>query len=70
MISRVSIKTLKENLHNVGKKRKVLLAFDDMSSDLISNETVNHREKLNISLVFITQSYFKVRECVWLNSSE
>ena len=70
MISRVSIKTLKENLHNVGKKRKVLLAFDDMSSDLISNETVNHRAKLNISLVFITQSYFKVRECVWLNSSE
>ena len=70
MIYRVSIKTLKENLHNVGKKRKVLLAFDDMSSDLISNETVNHREKLNISLVFITQSYFKVRECVWLNSSE
>ena len=70
MISRVSIKTLKENLHNAEKKRKVLLAFDDMSSDLISNETVNHRAKLNISLVFITQSYFKVRECVWLNSSE
>ena len=54
--------------YNLGKKRKVLIVFDDMIADMISNKKLNpivtelftRGGKLNISVVFITQSYFKV----------
>ena len=54
--------------YNLDKKNKVLIVFDDMIADMISNEKLNpiitelfvRGRKLNISLVFITQSYFKV----------
>ena len=52
---------------NLGKKRKVLIVFDDMLADMINNKKLNpvvtelfiRGRKLNISIVFITQSYFK-----------
>ena len=60
-----------------GKKRKVLIVFDDMIEDMINNKNFNlvvtelfiEVEKLNISIVFITQSYFKVPKDVRLNST-
>ena len=55
----------------------MLIVFDDMIADMINNEKLNsivtelfiRGRKLNISLVFITQSYFKVPEDVRLNTS-
>ena len=53
---------------NPGKKRKILIVFDDMIADMINNKKLNpvvtelfiRGRKINISIVFITQSYFKV----------
>ena len=50
------------------KNRKKLIAFDDMIADILSSERLNlivtelfiRSRKLNISLVFITQSYFEI----------
>ena len=50
--------------YNPGKKCKILIAFDDMIADMINNKTLNpivtelfiRGRKLNISIVFITQS--------------
>ena len=58
-------------------KRKVLTIFDDMIADMINNKELNpvvtelfiRGRKLNISIVFITQSYFKVPKDVRLNST-
>ena len=63
--------------YNIGKKRKILIAFDDMIADVINNEKLNpvvtglliRGRKLNISIVFITQSYLKVSKDVRLNST-
>ena len=49
--------------HNADTKRKILIAFDDMTVDMINNKKLNllvtelfiGGRKLNISLVFITQ---------------
>ena len=54
--------------HNVNKERKILIVFDDIIADMLNNKKLNsvvtelfiRGIKLNISLVFITQSYFKV----------
>ena len=54
--------------YNSDKKRKVLIVFDDMIADMMNNKKLNsivtelfiRVKKLNISIVFITQSYFKV----------
>ena len=54
--------------YNPGKKRKVLIVFDDMIADMINDEKLNltvtelftRGRRLNISIVFIMQSYFKV----------
>ena len=54
--------------YNPGKKRKILIAFDGKIDDMINNKKLNSivaqlfitGRKLNISLVFNTQSYFKV----------
>ena len=53
-----------------------MLVFDDMTTDMISHKTLNpvvteifiRGRKLNISIVFITQSYFKVPKEVRLNT--
>ena len=60
-----------------GKKRKILIVFDDMIADMINNKKLNpvvtelfiRDRKLNISNVFISQSYFKVPKDVRLNST-
>ena len=62
--------------YNPIKKRKILIVFDDMIADMINNklnpvvtELFIRRRKLNVSIVFITQSYFKVPKDVRLNST-
>ena len=63
--------------YNPIKKRKVLIVFDDMIADMINNKKLNRvvtelfirGRKINISIVFITQSYFKVPKDVRLNST-
>ena len=63
--------------YNKDKKRKTLIVFDDMIADMINNKKLNsivselfiRGRKLNISLVFITQSYFKVPKDIRLNST-
>ena len=63
--------------YNPIKKRKVLIVFDDMIADMINNNKLNpivtelfiRGRKLNISVVFIRQSYFKVPKDVRLNST-
>ena len=63
--------------YNPIKKRKVLIIFDDMIADMINNNKLNpvitelliRGRKINISIVFITQSYFKVPTDVRLNST-
>ena len=63
--------------YNPGKKRKILIVFDDMIADMINNKKLNpvvtelfiRGRKLNISIVFITQSYFRVLKDVRLNST-
>ena len=63
--------------YNIDKDRKILIVFDDMIADIINNKKINSIEtelfirgrKLKISLVFITQSYFKVPKDVRLNST-
>ena len=65
------------NNYNPSRKRKVLIVFDDMIADIMSNkkfqaiidELFIQCRKLNISLVFITQSYFSVPKDVRLNST-
>ena len=55
------------------KKNKILIVFDDMIVDMINNKKINsivfRSRKLDISLVFITQSYFKVPKDVRLNTT-
>ena len=54
--------------YNLGKKSNVLIVFDDMIADMINNKKLNsvvtelfiRGRRLNISIVFITQSNFKV----------
>ena len=63
--------------YNPDKENKILTVFDNMIADMIHNKKLNsivmelfiRGRKLNISLVFITQSYFKVPKDVRLNSS-
>ena len=59
------------------KKHKILLVFDDIIADMLSNKNLNvivtelfiRGKKLNISLVFITKSYFAVPKDIRLNST-
>ena len=63
--------------YNPNRQRKSLIVFDDMIADNMTNkkfqaiikEIFIRRRKLNISLVFITQSYFSVPKDVRLNST-
>ena len=60
--------------YNPGKKRKVLIVFDDMIVDIISNKKLQpvvtelfiRGRKLNISLVFVTQSYLPIPKDITL----
>ena len=61
--------------YNIDKERKILIVIDDMIADMINNKKVNSMitelfirgRKLNISLVFIKQSYFKAPKNVRLD---
>ena len=63
--------------NNSSRKRKNLIVFDDMLADTMTNkkfeavlkELFIRCRKLNISLVFITQSYSSVPKDVRLNST-
>ena len=71
MICKMSTKILKI------KKRKVVIVFDDMIADMINNKMLNpvvtelfiRGRKRNISIVFVTQSYFKLPKDLRLNST-
>ena len=62
---------------NSDNENKIFIVFDDMIADMIHNRKLNsvvtelfiRSRKLNISLVFITQSYFKVPKDVRLNTT-
>ena len=63
--------------YNPNRKRKILIIFDDMIIDVMTNkkfqkiikELFIRCRKLNIYLVFITQSYFSVPKDVRFNST-
>ena len=60
--------------HNIGKKRKILIAFGDMINNKQINPVVTELfirgRKLNILIIFIPQSYFEVPKDVRLNSTQ
>ena len=68
-----------ENIHyyNSSRKRKILTIFDDIIADIMTNEKFEaiikqlfiRCRKSNISLAFITQTYFSVPKHVRLNST-
>ena len=61
--------------YNPNRKQKILIVLDDMIADLLSKKKFNpivtelfiRGRKLNISIVYITQSYFAVKN-IRLNS--
>ena len=65
------------NYYNPNKENKILIIFDDMITDMMNNRRLDsivtelffRDRKLNIDLVFITQSYFKVPKDVRLNTT-
>ena len=65
------------NDYNPDRENKILIVFDDMIADMINNKKLNSTvtelfirgRKLNVSLVFIAQSYFKVPRDVRSNTT-
>ena len=63
--------------YNLKRKTKILIVFGDMIADIMTNKKFQsiikdlfiRCRKQNISLVFITQSYFSVPKDVRLNST-
>ena len=63
--------------YNPNKKCKILIIFDDMIADMRSNKKLNsivtelftRNRKVKVSLVFMTQSCFRVPKDVRLNST-
>ena len=61
--------------YNPTKKSRVLIVLDDMTADLESNKKLSpivtelflRGRKLNVSLVFISRSYFKLPKTIRLN---
>ena len=74
-----TIDDIYENLedYNPTKKRTALIVFDDMVADMKSNKKLSpivtelflRGRKLNISLLFISHSYFKVPKTIRLNAT-
>ena len=68
-------KNIEEYISNIN--RKILIVFDDMIADMLSNIKLNpivtklfiRGRKLTISLIFIRQSYFALPENIMLNST-
>ena len=65
------------NNYNQNRDKKVLIVFDDMIADIeydkkfkrIVKELFFRARKINVSVVFITQSYFRVLKDARLNST-
>ena len=65
------------NYYNPDKENKILTVFDDIIADMNQNKKLNsiftelfiRLRKLNMSLVFITQSYFKIPKDIKLNTT-
>ena len=65
------------NDYNPTRKRKMLIVFDDMIADIMSNKKIQavvkvlfiRCRKLNVLLVFVTQPYFSVLNDARLNST-
>ena len=65
------------NHYNADKQNKILIVFDDMIADMIQNKKLDSivtelfikGRQLDVSLVFITQSYFRVPKDVRLNTT-
>ena len=61
--------------YNPNKEQKILIVFDDMIADMLSNKKINPAElyirqrKTNIFLAFITQSFFAVQKNIRINST-
>ena len=63
--------------YNLAKKRKILTVFDDTIADMINKKRLNpivtelfiRDRTLNISILYIIQSYFKVPKDVRINST-
>ena len=66
------------NYYNPDKENEILTVFDDIIADMINNKKLNSvvtelffgERKLDITLVFNTQSCFKVLKDVRLNTDE
>ena len=64
------------NNYNKNRDKKVLIVFDDMIADIeynkkfkrIIKELLYRARKINVSIVFITQSYFRALKDARLNS--
>ena len=65
------------NNYNKNRDKKVLIVFDDMIADIeyntkfkrIIKELFYRARKINVSIVFITQSYFRAMKDARLNST-
>ena len=65
------------NNYNKNRDKKVLIVFDDMIADIeynnnfkrIIKELLYRARKMNVSIVFITQSYFRALKDARLNST-
>ena len=62
--------------YNPNEKRKTLIVFDDTIADMLTNKKRNRiitelfirGRKLNVSLIFVTQSDFAIPKNIRLNS--
>ena len=65
------------NDYNENRDKKVLIVFDDMIADIeynknfkrIIKELFYRARKINVSILFITQSYFRASKGARLNST-
>ena len=61
--------------YNPNKKRKILIIFDNMITNMLNNKKLNpvvtelyiRGRKLNISFVFFTQTFFLLPKIIRLN---
>ena len=64
-----------DDINNYNKNKKVLIGFDDMIADIEYNKNFKRiikqlfyrARKINVSIVFITQSYFRALKDARLN---